>query len=394
MAHLTFFQANGMEEIKQVLVSEQKSFVKTPKAQYYTSLVLGKGLLTTDGAEWVQTRKELGATFTHRNIAGLYKDVVDSTEKAVSYFVQAGKPQSLNQLMLDIALHITMDLSFGINNKSQIHAIGSVIDELIVHTYRRIVEAITIPHALPTPSNIRFNRIRKNFQAIILEATQSALNTPEGKNFVTQFSRHNVSASAQHIANAMNTLLAAGHETTATSLTWLLYETSKHKEVFEKMNHELKVLNLSSIISSEELFQKTLYTQAVLKEVLRMYPPIWLMGREAIADVQVGKYQVKKKHNVLISPFVVHRMEKYWKNPEAFMPERFLHGGTPDGYMPFGMGPRQCIGEHLAFMEIILVLTGLFQKYTLNINSETHPGFSPHITLRPATPISVTLSKN
>jgi len=397
MAHLTFHHLTGLEEIKQAMVYEQKSFIKTPQAQYFTSLALGEGLVSTDGEPWLEKRKAAHPMFSYQAVDQLIQPMILEAKRVVTSYPTSHEKVVLNELMLEFALHLICRLTFGRSEEGQVKQIGKVMDILIVETYKRVIAPFPIPPILPTPANKRFNQSRKNYSNLIREMTVKAFQQHDQQGLAHRYRIEKNQADNEkitEIATALNTIIAAGHETTATSLTWLLHEMGKHPSEEAQLKQELRKLNLASITSMQELLRQTFYTQSVINETLRLYPPIWLMGRMVTQPVNIGQKMFKKNDNVLISPFIVHRSETYWNKPTDFLPERFVDKDlnfSKSAYFPFGLGPRQCIGGHLAMVEMIIILANLYQQYDIEFLQQSDSNYHPYITLRPATNILIKL---
>lgn len=393
MAHLPFHHLTGLEEIKQVMVYEQKKFIKTPQAQYYTSLALGEGLVSTDGEEWIAKRQQANPIFKTSVIDKLVNTMDKASKEALNNSIHTKNTSSLKQLMLDVSLEVICQLVFGFSEKENIATISQAMETMIVETYQRVIAPVNLPLFLPSPSNKRFNQSRKAYDQIIWEMTQKSLNQQQKEGLVHQFINHSQLA-VDAISIALKTIIAAGHETTATTLTWLLFELGRNPKIEQQLKHELKSLSINKLKNTHDLLNQTTYSQQVINETLRLYPPIWLMGRMANEAVKIGNKLFHKKDNVLISPFIIHRLPEYWEHPTQFNPDRF-HNKSLDfmqsAYFPFGLGPRQCIGGHLAIVEMLIILTNLYQGFDLTIQSEQSVQYHPYITLRPAQDISIKL---
>ena len=202
--------------------------------------------------------------------------------------------------------------------------------------------------------------------------------------------------SDEQLRDELMTIVMAGHETTAIALSWTFYLLGKHPEVESKLLAELGEVLGSQAPTVNDLPQLP-YTDAVLKESMRLYPPAWAVGREALEDCELGDFQVPAKTQLFISQWVVHRDPRFFENPEAFIPERWLDGSTGGipkfAYFPFGGGPRLCIGQPFAKMEAALILATVAQRFKLDPVPGPPPTPQPSITLRPKSGIRVTLEK-
>jgi cytochrome P450 len=182
------------------------------------------------------------------------------------------------------------------------------------------------------------------------------------------------------------TLLVAGYETTASVLTWAWYLLAHHPSVQQKLFEELDTVLCGQSPGLAEL-RRLPYTRAVLLETMRLYPPVWIMSRTPVTEDRIGDCVVPAGWLVFLSPYVTHRLRSFWEHPEAFDPDRFLHGTTPNGashaYFPFGAGPRACIGARFAVLEAELVLAGVAQRYAVRAVSDRPVEPDPLVTLRP-----------
>jgi len=191
------------------------------------------------------------------------------------------------------------------------------------------------------------------------------------------------------------TIFLAGHETTANALTWTWYLLSEHPEIEARLHHELDSV-LAGRLPTADDFPRLRYTEMVIAESMRLYPPAWIMGRRALKDYSLASYIVPAGSSVIMSPYVMHHDARYFPDPFRFDPDRW----TPEArasrpqfsYFPFGGGPRRCIGEGFAWMEAIMILATLAQTWSLRHIPEHHVALQPVITLRPKHGMSMVLS--
>ena len=192
------------------------------------------------------------------------------------------------------------------------------------------------------------------------------------------------------------TLYLAGHETTAQTLTWTWYLLSQHRHVEEKLVSEWQN-TLAGKAPIAETLSRLSYTAAVIAESMRLFPPVYVIGREAITDVELGGYRVKRGYTVLMSQWVNHRDPKYFPDPEQFYPERWADGLAKRipkfAYYPFGGGQRMCVGNAFALMEATIILAAVGQRYRFTLDPDAVIGLKPQITLLPTNAIPVTLHR-
>jgi cytochrome P450 len=192
--------------------------------------------------------------------------------------------------------------------------------------------------------------------------------------------------SDKQLRDEIMTIFLAGHETTANALTWGLYLLSQYPEVEKKYLEEINRVLEGKTPTLEDMRNMPYLTQ-IIHEVLRLYPPAWILGRTAMEDDFIDGYLVKKGNNILISPYQVHRDKNFWENPNDFIPERFTPEKMKDlhkfVYFPFGGGPRFCIGNNFAMIEMQLIFAMIGQKYKLTLQPDFKVELDPLITLRP-----------
>ncbi|MGH2360382.1 MAG: cytochrome P450, partial [bacterium] len=200
--------------------------------------------------------------------------------------------------------------------------------------------------------------------------------------------------SDRNLRDEMVTLLAAGHETTANALTWMWYLLSKHPDVERRLHTELASVLGGRTPSLQDL-PRLKYTTMVIKEAMRLYPPIWVMQRKVVNDDEIGNYTIPAGSEVTISPYVMHRHPAFWENPEAFDPDRFSDersvGRPRYVYLPFGGGPRLCVGHHFAMIEAQLITAMVAQAYHLDLVPGHPVEPRPWISLRPRQGLLMTL---
>lgn len=389
MAHLNFHHIVGRDEIKEILVYQQHKIIKTPQAQNYTGLALGEGLLSTDGEKWVSKRKPVNHLFGHQSIEKWFPLI--KAEALATIKTVKGNEIDISQFHLEVTLRIISQIAFGQAGTTYIPRIEQAMALLIAQTYKKVIAPINPPIAWPTTSNKKFNTSRKEFDGIIKELTSQAAKQDQQGGMATQlFLQYEEKEALEETAIALKSIIAAGHETTATTLNWLMYEVFQKGEVRSKLEKELISFSIDDTKNTQELLAQTPFTQQVIYETMRLYPSIWLMGRMATDTITLKDTTLKKKDNILISPYVMHRHDKYWENPQDFQPERF-QDGMPDfsssGYFPFGLGGRSCIGAQLAMIEMITILATLYQRFQVNPHDLKVISPVPYITLRQSVPL-------
>lgn len=192
------------------------------------------------------------------------------------------------------------------------------------------------------------------------------------------------------------TLFAAGHETTSVSMAWTLYLLSQYPDVLTRLQTEVRTVLGDAKTPSPDVFRSLTYTMQVIQESMRLYPPAWIMSRLALNDDHIGPYTIPKDGTALIAPYLLHRDPANWPDPERFDPDRFAPGGPKEGlhayaYLPFGGGPRLCIGNQFALMEMQILLAMLVRQFIIQPIANQQISPQPLITLRPRQPLHVML---
>src|SRR6266700_2445217 len=357
--HFLFWDSylvNHPDGVKHVLQENQQNYTKDIYPLRFLRTLLGQGLLTNDGASWLHQRRLIQPAFHRKRLAFLGTLMTANTVAMLErwqHFVEGDQPLDIADEMTRLTLHIVGQALFNIDLSAEANSISQAFT-----TFRtQFLEYISAPHlplGVPTPRNRRM---------------RTAYCTLDGV-----------------VRDEVMTLLLAGHETTATALAWTWYFLSQYPEVEHCLYSELDMV-LGGHLPTVELLPELHYTHMVLEEVLRLYPPTFGLGRKAIADDEIGGYVIPANSMVLLCPYTTHRHPAFWQHPEVFNPERFTakqEASRPRyAYFPFGGGPRMCIGNAFAFMEMQLVLATVAQRYQLRLvpGHSVEPKLS--FTLRP-----------
>jgi cytochrome P450 len=270
-------------------------------------------------------------------------------------------------------------------------AIGDALDVAIKWANDHLEHPVRLPPWFPTPNNLRFARAKRTIEELVLRIVAERRQKKEPKNdllgmLMDARDEEGRGMSDAQLLHELVTLVLAGHETTANALTFILYLLSKHPAVLRKLEREVSEVLGARPPTLADL-PRLAYTSQTIEESMRLYPPAWVIERESIEDDVVCGYRIPKGSIVGLPPWVTHRLPRLWPNPEGFDPDRFSKDSTQarhkHAYLPFGSGPRTCIGNAFAMMEMQIVLPMIVQRYRL----ELAPGFElvldPSITLRP-----------
>jgi len=393
------------EYAKYVLLENNKNYRKS-LAYEMLAVLLGNGLLTSEGEFWKKQRKLIQPAFHKQKLAALTAMMVARTEETVERFKTYSQKSEYVDMLPEMT-ELTLDIisksifSSGISRQKAME-VGTHITRLNEYAVDKLNNPFRLPASFPTPFNIRE---RKSMQAlddviygVINERRKEGVSKDDLLSMLLDAKEEDTGQGMDNkqLRDEVMTIFIAGNETSSNALSWMFYLLSQHPEEEQKMLAEInEKLDAGTALTFENLMQFN-YVRMVIEESMRLYPPAWAIGRRNIADDELDGYFVEKGTNVLMPLFLFHRSEKYWDEPMAFRPERFApeKRNSIDRfvYMPFGGGPRLCIGNHFAMLEMQIILILLYRHFKFTLK----PGFvveeDPLITLRPKSGVPVKIS--
>jgi cytochrome P450 len=385
------FFLNHPDLIKELLVTSNQNFTKGLVLQRAKRL-LGEGLLTNEGESHRRQRRLAQPAFHRQRIAS-YAEVMTDYAVRMRERWKDGDQLDVSEEMMRLTLGIVGKTLFDADVESDSGEVGEAMSVVM-----ELFDTLTIPFfellaKLPLPQLRRFDNARTRLDRImfrLIEERRKA-GTDRGDLLSMLLLAQDVEGDGggmtdQQLRDEMITIFLAGHETTANALTWTWYLLSQHPEVETKLHEELDaVLGLRTPTFAD--VAQLRYTEMVLAESMRLYPPAWAIGRLAAVDCEIGGYFVPRKSLMLASQYVMHRDSRYYEEPLTFDPERWQaekRESRPQfSYFPFGGGPRRCIGEGFAWMEGILLIATLAQRWKLRLVPHHPVALKPLITLRP-----------
>ncbi len=385
------FLLNHPDFIQQVLVSEQSNFRKG-RALQRMRLLLGDGLLTSEGSAHAQARRLVQPAFHHERIAA-YAGIMAEEAARMGGEWQAGATYDVAREMNFLTLRIVGRTLFGIDLSSQESVIAEALDDLFALSDPLYLLLAPLLEWLPIPSARRSQAAQAFFDQLIYGLIDARQKEGPGQGDMLDMLLASVDEETgqppdrQFIRDQALTLLLAGHETTANALAWCWHLLAAHPASAERLREELdRVLGDGRLPGLADLGHLP-FTRSVLSESLRLYPPAWVIGRSAINDCTIGGYSVPAGSTILLSPWVTQRDRRYFAHADEFRPERWL-GKEPSNrpkfaFFPFGGGPRVCIGAQFAWTEGTLLLATLAQQWQLRPTDERPVALAPRVTLRP-----------
>lgn len=400
--HFKTFLLCKPEYIEHVLVKNNRKYHKS-KAYKFLKIVLGNGLLTSDGEFWRRQRRIAQPAFHKQVLASFTKEIESLADNVVTRWnrslEEGNEVLNIADEMMKLTVSITANLLFGADISKKEERILFLVGEINEKTSNFLKSPVIVPLWIPTPGNKIFNKQLDELNQIINEIIETRRKNPAAKrNDLLQMLMDSEDEETgekmndQQLKDEVMTLFLAGSETSSNALAWTLLLLSNYHKENNKVLDEIHSV-VSEGLSGLDALKSLKYLNLVMQEALRMYPPAWILAREAIQDDEIGGIKIKKGSQVYISIHGMHQHPKYWNEPEKFIPERFNDNQRPKySYFPFGGGPRFCIGAELAKMEIILTLYKLLQHFKFqNINDVVFP--EPLITLRPKNGLYLKISK-
>jgi cytochrome P450 len=395
---------NHPDLIREFLVAKAKSFRKIEQATRVLKQIVGNGLLISEGDLWLRQRRLIQPAFHASRMTRYAQIVVERTRRRLDSW-QSGALLDIPEEMRQLTLAIIAKALFDVELTGQAARLSEVSRILTKTTLREISSLFTLPDWLPLPDKRRKRWALQTLDNLIGEIIRERRASGEDKGDLLSMLLLAVDEQGdrqgmtdQQACDEAKSLFTAGHETLAAALTWTWYAIARHPTVEARLIQEVGTV-LGEAPPTVDDVPRLLYTGMVVKESLRLYPPVWgLTTREALSDLELGGYEIPKGSWIFCSPYVIHRDPRFFANPDQFDPERFAAGRAeqipPYAYVPFGAGPHVCIGNTVAVMEMILVVSTMLQQVRLTLAPgprEVEP--EADIVIRPKGGLRMTVSK-
>ena len=330
--------------------------------------LLGRGLLLSDGEDWKSQRRTVAPAFAPRTVPALARRVSEAAEALIGRLAaRAGEPVNLLAEMQFFALDVAGRAMFSMPMDRHGGELRELISLYSEHLGRPSLLDFLLPKAIPSPRDFARRRFRRRWMGLIGQIIAERRAQPPTAAPTDLFDLLAEESDPQGLGERVATMITAGHETTAVALFWAIYLAAMAPAVQRRMADEAASLDLSPD-SAVYALPELVYTRAVIQETLRLYPPAFTLVRQARAADSAGGVPVPAGAIVFIAPWVLHRHRRLWADPESFDPARFLPGAEPPdrfAYLPFGIGPRVCIGAQFALTEATLVLGALLRAFRI-----------------------------
>lgn len=394
-----YYVVNDPEIVRHVLVDNAKVYTKS---RNYLGLrvVLGEGLLTSEGDRWRRQRRLAQPAFHRDRLNGFARAMASATRDMLDGWMAEGHENTfcVHRAMMHLTFRIVGLTLFSADVHGDAKDVGEAMTIALEWANDHAESILPVPPAVPTPANLRFKRAMKTLDALvyrlIAERRAAATSGNDLLGLLMDATEEDGTSKMddRQVRDEAITMVLAGHETTANLLAWTLHLLSKHPDIERRVREEAtRVLgDRDPVLADMKALE---LTRRVLDEALRLFPPAWVFERQATEADTLGPYRIAPKAMVGISPYVLHRHAKYWENPEGFDPDRFLPERSAKRpryvYLPFGGGPRTCIGNHFAMMEAQIILAMILRAFHIELDPTHKIELDPAITLRPRTGIRV-----
>lgn len=375
------------DHFHEVMVTRASSFAKRTRD---LNTFLGQGLLTSDGALWRKQRRAIQPAFSHANIIRSADVMVALTQQAIAPW-KSGDRRDLNREMMELTLSVVCKAILDYDASGESHdAVAHAM-----HILQSTAGFDILPGWLPNPIRWKKNKAVKKLDELIFSIIDQRTEKP-GDDLVSQLIQgtDGDGMARQQLRDELVTLFLAGHETTALTMTWAFFLLAKNPGEEAKLHEELARVLGGRPPTFADLEGLT-FSKMVVQEAMRMFPPLYLLPRVAKEDTEVGGYPLKAGSEVLLWVYFLHNDPRWFPRPTEFRPARFapdsgevLH---PHAYVPFGAGPRACIGSRFAMMEATLLLAAIAQRFTIRLAPGQDVKLNPRVTMGPLAPIMVDL---
>lgn len=381
--------------IKHVLQEQPRRYSKDTIQYRALATITGKGLLTSDGSFWLRQRRLAQPAFAKNQMLDLDSIVVPATQAMLARWADAAltrRELDVDDEMMKVALEVVGKALFGIDLSHDAPRLTRAVLSALDHIVYRARNIVVAPAFVPTPGNLRFRAALRTLDHTVYGFMHERRRTGNlGDDLLGMLlkARDETTGEAMtdvQVRDEILTMLIAGHETVATALTWSWYLLARHPEVQQRLHDEVVEVLGDSDPTGNGVSRLT-YAGQIFSESLRLYPPAWVITRKAIISDELFGYPIVAGALLIMSPYVIHRLPNFWKDAQDFLPGRFESDVESQqhryAYIPYGAGPRMCIGNHFAEIEAKLILAMVSRRFWLDLVPGKLPAVAPLVTLRP-----------
>jgi len=388
---MSVYQLNHPDLVRQILVEQANKYYKPRLLKLAARRILGKGLLTSDGGQWRQQRKLIQPAFRHDRLSA-YSDVMVAHALRTAEGFGDEEVRDIGAEMGKLTLAVVVKSLFGGDLPLEAADLGETLLAIADAANQRMSSPLQLPSWAPTRKNRREKRALTRLNAVLRLLIQTRRASVECRDDLLSVllaaadDESHAGMSDRQLRDEMMTLFLAGQETTANALTWTWYLLARHPRVETRLWEELDRVLAGRLPAAADLPDLP-FTEMVIREAMRLYPPAPAFAREPIEDVVLGGYRVAKGSLITISTYALHRDPRFFPDPERFDPDRFAPGWEESipryAYLPFGGGPRVCIGNGFAMMEARLLLATIAQRCRLSLEPMAEVAPQQLVTLQP-----------
>ncbi len=392
----TYLLANP-RDIEEVLVAGEGAYTKPVFGDDAVDELLGNGLLLSEGEFWRNQRKRAQPAFDPRRISDMASMMIDHTERHIADWAP-GDVVDVREEMAKLTVGIIADAMFDAHlDAKTVEQVQSALEPLGSRFEPDAVRFLT-PSWVPTRENRRFDSAIDTLERVlddVVEERRAVGIDEEDQDLLAVMLRAAEAGEIDHsvLRDELMTMLLAGHDTTALTLTYALYLLDEHPEARDRVHAEFDALGEARPTAADT--REFAFTSRVLEETMRLYPPVYVIFRQPRTDVKLAGYRVPEDALVMLSQWAVHRDPRWWNAPETFDPDRFLPERSRDrpnyAYFPFGGGPRICIGKRFSLLEAKLILATICRQFTLERVADGPLELRPSLTMHPAEPVEMRL---
>lgn len=383
---------NHPDHIEVVIWKRSGDYSKNYLSDFFHP-ILKKQLLLSETDSWLEQRRLAHPVLRPDRIAGYSDTMAAFTDRMCDRWTD-GQRIDIDAAMRRLTLEILAQTVFDVDVTRDAAEAGDIVDAVLDDVATRAGGRAYLPFVLPTPANLRLLRALRRLDQLMNELIDDRREGPDGGDDLLSRLVAEVSRSNDDVKLTAIPLFFAGHETTAMTLTWTLFLLSRHPEVERAMLEEIDRV-LDGRLPTMDDVRALRYVGSVVLEALRLYPPIWGFGRQAMTDTAIGPYRIPEGTTVFMSQWVLHRDRRHFERPHEFCPERWMDGlerRLPRcAYLPFGAGPRRCLGNTFAVTEAVIALSIMCRRFRFQMVDAGHPEMEPLITLRPKRRVPMTL---
>ena len=397
--YLTVHFLYNPDHIEYVLATNAKNFIKSRslRTPFFRRLV-GNGLLTSEGEEWKRQRRLAQPAFHRQRISAYGEVMVEYAERMIADWKQ-DEVRDVHRDMMRLTLEIVVKTLFDADISGEADKVGRVLSKMVKPFASQATLKWILDNRLPTPTHRRFNAAAREIDDIVyrLIAERRSSGSDKGDLLSMLLAAQDEDGSQmsdRQLRDEVMTLFLAGHETTALTLSWAWYLLAQNPQVEKNFHAELDEV-LGGRLPTVADLPRLQYTERIAKESMRLYPPAYGVGREAVEEIELGGYRIPAKSQLFMFQWAVQRDPRYFAEPNRFYPERwtedFTNGLPKYAYFPFGGGPRACIGNYFAMMEVVLLLATIGQRFRFTLQPDHPVSLMPAMSLRPTDGIKVSL---